>query len=107
MGIFDFTEVEIQPEFPGGITKFYEFIARNLRYPAEAVKNNTQGRVFISFLVEKDGNLSNIKITRDLGSGTGEEALRVVSISPKWKPGILFGEPVRVMYNININFSLN
>ncbi|MGM9476906.1 TonB family protein [Pedobacter sp. GSP4] len=105
--IYDFVSIEKQPEFPGGIVKFYKYIGASIKYPQMAQENNVQGKVFLSFVVEKDGSLSDIQVTRGLGSGTDEEAIRVLKASPTWHPGIQNGLPVRVKYNININFTLN
>lgn len=105
--VYDFVSIEKQPEFPGGITKFYEYLGRSIKYPKAALDNNVQGKVFLSFVVEKDGSLSDIQITRGLGSGTDEEAVRVISGSPRWNPGLAEGKAVRVKYNINVNFALN
>jgi TonB family protein len=105
-GTFDFVSVEKQPEFPGGISAFYQYLSRNIKYPKEAWRDKIQGKVFLSFIVEKDGRLTDIKITRGLSAETNAEALRVVSASPNWSPGIQFGVPVRVKYNINVNFAL-
>ncbi|RBQ06905.1 hypothetical protein DRW42_11795 [Pedobacter miscanthi] len=105
--IYDFVSIEKQPEFPGGIKKFYKYLGSNIKYPKLAQENNVQGKVFLSFIVEKDGSLTDIQITRGLGSGTDEEAIRVLKESPKWYPGISNGTPVRVKYNINVNFTLN
>lgn len=105
--VYDFVSIEKQPEFPGGIAKFYEYLGKNIKYPKLAQDNNVQGKVFLSYIVEKDGSLTDITVTRGLGSGTDEEAIRVLSYSPKWNPGITNGQPVRVKYNINVNFSLN
>ncbi|MBO9676098.1 MAG: TonB family protein [Sphingobacteriaceae bacterium] len=105
--VYDFVSIEKQPEFPGGIAKFYKYIGGNIKYPKLAQENNVQGKVFLSFVVEKDGSLSDIQITRGLGSGTDEEAIRVLKESPKWNPGIQNGLAVRVKYNINVNFMLN
>lgn len=104
--VYDFVSIEKQPEFPGGINKFYAYVGKNLKYPSMAVENNVQGKVFLSFVVEKDGKLTDITVTRGLGSGTDEEAVRVLKSSPRWTPGIQNGKPVRVKYNININFTL-
>ncbi|HTD40604.1 MAG TPA: energy transducer TonB [Mucilaginibacter sp.] len=101
-----FTAVEMEPSFPGGVDRFYQFLQYNVKYPAEAVKYKVQGKVFISFVVERDGSLTDIKILRGIGSGCDEEAVRVVSISPKWKPGIQNGRPVRVQYTMPISFTL-
>mgnify|MGYP001025289422 CR=1 FL=1 len=104
--IYDFVSIEKQPEFPGGIAKFYRYVGSNIKYPKIAQDNNVQGKVFLSFVVEKDGSLSDVQITRGLGSGTDEEAIRVLKESPKWNPGIKNGFAVRVKYNINVNFTL-
>lgn len=106
-GVFDFVSVEKQPEFPGGLKAFYQYLNDNIKYPKEAAKNKIQGRVFLSFIVEKNGTLTNIKIMRGVSADINEEAIRVLSGSPKWNPGIQFGVPVRVKYNINVNFALN
>ena len=93
--------VEVRPDFPGGIQKFYEFVGKNYRVPEEDVK----GKVFVQFVVEKDGSLTDIKVMRDLGYGTGAEAIRVLKKSPRWKPGIQNGRPVRVLYSLPINIT--
>jgi TonB family protein len=101
-----FTSVEQVPEFPGGIEAFGKFLATNVKYPKAARDNNVQGRVIITFVVEKDGALSNMKVVRGIGSGCDEEAVRVLSTSPAWKPGIQNGKPVKVQYSVPISFSL-
>ncbi len=88
--------------------KFYSFIGKTIKYPAEAVKNKVQGKVFLSYIVEKDGSLSDVQIAgKILGSGTDEEAVRVIKSSPRWNPGLVDGKPVRVKYNIPISFALS
>ncbi|MDB5149795.1 MAG: TonB family protein [Mucilaginibacter sp.] len=101
-----FTSVEQVPEFPGGIEAFGKFLATNVKYPKAARDNNVQGRVIITFIVEKDGSLSNMKVLRGIGSGCDEEAVRVLSISPAWKPGIQNGKKVKVQYSVPISFTL-
>jgi TonB family protein len=101
-----FTSIDTNPEFKGGIAEFYNFLAHNVRYPVHERENNIQGRVFISFVVEKDGMLSNIKIIRGVSKGLDEEAMRVIKLSPRWTPGLLKGKPVRVRYNVPIGFSI-
>jgi protein TonB len=101
-----FTAVEIIPSFPGGIEKFYKFLQYNIRYPGEAVTKNVQGKVFISFIVEKDGSLTDIKVVRAIGGGCDEEAVRVMKLSPNWNPGIQNNRPVRVAYTMPISFTL-
>ena len=94
------------PEFPGGEEAMYEFLANNIRYPQAARDSNIQGKVFVQFVVEKDGTITNPKVLRDICSGCGEEALRVVRMMPKWKPGILRGEAVRVQYTLPVIFQV-
>lgn len=102
-----FTAVEIQPEFPGGEPALGKFLQANLKYPKLAHENGVQGKVYLQFVVQKDGNLDDMKVLRDPGSGLGEEALRVLSESPKWRPGIQNGRTVKVQFTIPINFKLN
>jgi TonB family protein len=104
--VHDFVSIDTQPSFPGGMQKFYEYLSQNLKYPAEAKANKVEGKVFLSFIVETDGHINHIRVDRKLGSGTDEEAVRVVEESPNWTPGILNGKPVRVKYNIPISFKL-
>lgn len=106
INIYDFVNLEIQPAFPGGIDKFYAYLSKAIRFPEAAQEANVQGKVFVSFIVEKDGRLTDIKVERKLGYGTDEEAVRVLKSSPKWTPGIQNGSKVRVKYNIPISFSL-
>lgn len=105
--VYDFVSIEKQPDFPGGMQMFYAYLKKTVKYPAEAISNKVEGKVFLSFIVEKDGKLADIKVERRLGSGTDEEAVRVLEESPKWHPGISGGKAVRVKYNIPISFSLN
>ena len=105
-GTFDFVSIEKQPQFPGGLQSFYQYLSRNIKYPKEDVKNKVQGKVFMSFVVEKDGRLTDIHVVRGVSPQIDDEAVRVISASPKWHPGIQFGVPVRVKYNINVNFKL-
>ncbi|SMC72031.1 TonB family protein [Pedobacter nyackensis] len=105
--VYDFVSIDKQPGFEGGMQNFYSYLQKSVKYPIEAQKNNVQGKVFLSFVVEVDGDLSNIKVERSLGSGTDEEAVRVLAESPKWVPGMQNGKAVRVKYNIPITFSLS
>lgn len=106
-GIRDFASVEVLPEFPGGgMPAFIKFLSKNYRYPAMAREQGVSGRVIMSFVVEKDGSLTDIKVIRDLGLGTGEEAIRLLKSSPKWKPGIQNGRPVRVAYTLPFKLDL-
>ena len=101
-----FTVVETQPQFPGGEDSLYNFIYSNLRYPQVAKDNAIEGRVFLTFVVEKDGSITNVKIIRDIGGGCGHEAKRVVEMMPKWIPGKQNGKPVRVQFNMPIKFEV-
>ncbi|MBB2151043.1 M56 family metallopeptidase [Pedobacter gandavensis] len=105
--VYDFVSIDQQPSFPGSMEAFYHYLSSTVKYPKEAVTNNVQGKVFLSFIVEKDGSLVDIKVERKLGSGTDEEAVRVLRESPKWIPGIQDNKAVRVKYNIPINFTLS
>jgi len=98
--------VEVDPEFPGGMEAFYKYLAENIHYPEQAKKEHLQGRVFVTFVVEKDGSVSGAKVLRGIGGGCDEEALRVVNAMPKWTPGKMRGEVVRVNYNLPITFKL-
>ena len=101
-----FLVVENEPEFLGGKDSLYAYIARNIVYPEAAKKENIEGQVYVSFIVEKDGQVSSVKLLRDIGGGCGEEAIRVVKSMPKWKPGTQRGKPVRVQYHIPLHFIL-
>lgn len=103
-----FMVVEENPEFPGGVKKMYEFIGKNLQYPPLARENNIQGKIVVNFVVDKDGSITNVKVvSKPLGWGCEEEAIRVVKMMPKWKPGMQRNKPVRVSYNLPIKFQLN
>ena len=95
---------EKTPEFPGGEEALYEFLAKNIHYPQGAKENNIQGKVYIQFVVERDGSITNHKVLRDIGGGCGEEAMRVVKMMPKWKPGEIRGREVRVQYVLSVRF---
>lgn len=105
--VYKFQELENPPTYPGGLTNFYKFLSQNIKYPAEAVKKNVEGNVFLSFTVEKNGAVSDVKIDRALGSGTDEEAVRVIKLAGIWNPGTINGSPVATKYNIPVKFSLN
>lgn len=95
-------EVEVKPEFPGEMMGFYKFVANSFNIPEEATKNKVSGKVYVKFLIEKDGSLSNYEILNDLGYGIGDEAIRILKLSPKWKPGTINNKPVRVMHSLPI-----
>ncbi|MBR3492377.1 MAG: energy transducer TonB [Bacteroidales bacterium] len=99
--------VEQMPEFPNGEEAMMQYIAEQVKYPAEAKKTGACGRVFIGFIVESDGSLSDFKVLRGIGYGCDEEALRVVKSMPKWQPGMHRGKAVRVKYLVPVNFKLD
>ena len=99
-----FQIVEEMPAFPGGEQKLMEYVGKNIKYPQIARESGIQGRVFVSFVVEPDGSVSNVKLLR--GIGGDEEAMRVIKNMPKWKPGKQRGKAVRVSYQIPVMFRL-
>jgi protein TonB len=101
------SQKEIEPGYPGGMSAFYHYIYDNLKYPDKARKKNIQGKVLISFVIEKDGSLVDIKVLKGVASDIDAEAIRLIKESPKWKPGIQNGQPVRVQYSMPIDFSLD
>jgi periplasmic protein TonB len=104
--IKDFASVEVLPEFNGGMAGWGKYLRKNLKYPPMARENNITGRVIMSFVVEKNGTLTDIKVLRGIGGGCDEEASRVLRKAPAWKPGIQNGRPVRVAYTMPIFFQL-
>ena len=102
-----FDVVEQMPEFPGGTSELMKFLSMNIKYPEAAEKAGLQGRVVVTFIVEKDGTVSNAKVVKSVSEELDAEALRVINAMPKWKPGMQKGQPVRVKYTIPISFRLN
>ena len=102
-----FLVVENMPEFPGGNVGLKKFIKKNVKYPAISKEYNITGKVYVSFIVDKQGNVSNAKIVKGVSKELDDEALRVVSLLPKYKSGKQRGKTVRVMLTIPINFTLN
>jgi len=100
------TKVDQNPAYPGGVMEFYKFLAHTLRYPSAAREKNIQGKVFVMFVVEKDGSLSTFKILKSLSDDIDKEAVRALELSPKWEPGLLSGHPVRTYYTVPISFTL-
>lgn len=95
---------EFKPEFPGGQSAMKSFLKENVKYPRTARRNKTSGRVFINFIIDKEGNVINAKIMRGIGDGCDEEALRVINAMPQWTPGSQNGEPVNVSMTLPISF---
>ena len=98
--------VENMPEFPGGELALRKFIANAIKYPVIAQENGIQGKVYVNFVVDKDGSVTQARIARGVDSSLDKEALRVVNSLPKWKPGMQRGKPVRVSYTVPISFVL-
>lgn len=101
-----FVVVQKMPQFRGGTSKMYKFISTNLRYPAEALEKKIEGNVFITFVVKKDGSIKDISISKSLGYGCDEEAIRLIKSMPKWRPGRQSGKNVPVRYSLPIRFTL-
>lgn len=101
-----FQSVEIQPEPPGGMAAFRKWIAENYVYPQAATEAGIKGTVHVTFVVEKDGSLTDIKVVRDLSYGTGQAAVNMLKKAKKWSPGIQNGRPVRVQYSLPIRLDL-
>jgi TonB family protein len=102
-----FAVLETQPKFPGGIQNFLRYLGNNVKYPAEDRKNNLQGKVVVQFVIEKNGSLTDIKAIRSPSKAMSEEAVRVVSSSPKWIPGMQGGSFVRSQFTVPITFTLD
>lgn len=97
---------DVDPQFPGGMEGLYKYLSENIKYPQQAKDEDISGRVFVSFIINADGSVSEAQVIRSIGGGCDEEALRVVEGMPKWQPGMVDGKPVRVHFNLPINFSL-
>ena len=98
--------VEQLPEFPGGIVQFMKWLTRNLRYPPIAQSQRMQGKVVVSFIINKDGSIASPTIVQSVDPVLDREALRVVKMMPRWKPGLQNGKPCRTMFAIPVNFQL-
>ncbi len=101
-----FIVVEDQPSFPGGEKARMKYLANNIEYPQLARESGIQGTVYVTFVVEKDGSVTDVRVLRGIGGGCDEEAIEVVKNMPKWKPGKQRGKPVRVQFNMPIRFTL-
>ncbi|MBK7440396.1 MAG: energy transducer TonB [Bacteroidetes bacterium] len=98
---------EVLPEYPGGTQALYTFLAKNIKYPKTAKKNNVEGTVYVKFVVDEDGSVINPVIVRGIGAGCDEEVIRVIKKMPKWKPGEINGKKIAVYYTLPCKFSLN
>ena len=102
-----YENVDSQPEFPGGSQALYAYLGNNVKYPQAAVERNVQGKVLVSFVVERDGSISQARVVRTVDQALDREALRVILAMPRWKPGSMGGKNVRVRYTVPITFRLN
>lgn len=101
-----FTIVDQMPEYPGGNEAMIQYLSSNIVYPDAMKKAGLQGTVFVGFIVEKDGIISEVKVLKGIGGGCDEEAVRVISEMPAWKPGMQEGKAVRVQYTLPIKYAL-
>ena len=99
--------VEVMPQYPGGQIAMLKYIMENIKYPKQIMEEGIQGRVTVSFIVEKDGRVSNVRLLRSVQPLLDKEAVRVVKSMPKWTPGKQNGKPVRVRFNLPVMFKLN
>lgn len=100
--IYNFKDVEVKPEYPGGMEAFYKFIAKNFKTPEQEGLN---GKILTTFVIEIDGSIGEIKVLQDIGFGSGAEVFRVLALSKKWIPAKLEGIPVRVLYQFPITIN--
>ena len=101
--VYNTAGIDVKPEFPGGISEFNNFLLKNFIKPAD--KPKIKGKIYFTFIIEKDGSLSDIKILRDLGNGTGEETIRIIKLAPKWSPGKHKNKEVRTLNGSMITIS--
>jgi len=105
--VYDHVSMENPPTYPGGIDKFYAWLGNTIRYPAMASDNNISATVYVTFTIEKDGTLTDVKTDgRKAGYGLDDEAIRVLKLSKRWNAGMQNGKPVRVKYNIPVKFTI-
>ena len=104
--VYVFNEIEIKPEFPGGMGKLMIYLVENTKYPQISRENDIQGKVYVQFVINKKGEVTDVKLKRKVSKELDKEALRVVSSMPNWSPGIQRGKKVKVSYIVPINFKL-
>lgn len=105
--IFELIDIEIQPEYEGGILGFSRYIGKNFIIPKQAENKNINGKIFVQFVIENDGSLTDVIVLKGLGYGLDEEAIRVVSNCKKWTPGRIKGETIRSKFVIPINLTID
>jgi TonB family protein len=101
-----FTVVEVMPKFKGGKEALYTYLGNNIKYPEDAKKEGIEGTVYVTYVIEKDGSVSHVKVLRGVHESLDKEAVRVIKEMPKWEPGKQRGKPVRVQYNMPIKYTL-
>lgn len=99
-----FTEADVMPAFPGGEPALYRFLSSQIRYPADALRNKVEGKVFVRFVIQPDGTLTDVKVMKGIGFGCNEEAVRVIQMMPAWVPGEITGRKVPVYSSLAVNF---
>src|SRR5690606_21611049 len=107
LGVFDFDQVEVKPTYPGGIDKFRQEVGQNLEYPQEAIDAGIRGKIELSFVIGKDGEIKDVKVIKDLNYGTGQAAVNALKGTKKWSPGIAYGFPAEVRYILPIRLDLS
>lgn len=105
--VINFYVIEEKPEFPGGEAAMFQWIANNIKYPEIAKENNIQGKVFVQFVIGKDGKVTDVQVVRGVDPSLDKEAVRVIQSMPAWKPGKQRNKPVKVSFQLPINFKLN
>lgn len=100
------TQIDVYPRYPGGDDARLWFLRKNIRYPDAAMKAGVQGVVLVVFIIEADGNISNVEVTKKIGGGCDEEAVRVVKLMPRWEPARRNGQPVRVVVRMPVIFRM-
>ena len=103
----DSVKIDVPPQFEGGMQSFYEYVGKSLKYPRKARKKKAQGRVFVQFVVDKDGSIIDVKVLKGVHPKLDEEAARVIRESPKWIPATHEGKIVKVRMTIPISFTLD
>ena len=101
---YAFEQVEVKPEFPNGNDGLVKYLSENIKYPKKALKNGVTGKVFVQFVIDKTGKVTNVVAVRGVEKSLDKEAVRVIKSMPKWKPGMKDGNPVKIKYTIPINF---
>ena len=101
---YAFEQVDVKPEFPNGNDGLVKYLSENIKYPKKALKNGVTGKVFVQFVIDKTGKVTNVVAVRGVEKSLDKEAVRVIKSMPKWKPGMKDGNPVKIKYTIPINF---